>query len=202
MLGTNTYTKPQLITILNTPVGSGNNADASLILAYQLIPAKLSIAAGATPALHVTDSIAAADALIGSSIIPMHKKPNTPLGQRMTSVASFLASFNNGSMTTGCGALRLEGEAQEIPSDFVLMPNVPNPFSNVTTVRYVLPVDCNVHLAVYNYVGQQVAMLANEMQQAGLKSVDFDGSRLPAGIYFCRMQTGDFVATTKLVLMK
>ena len=204
MLGTNSYTKPQLITILNTPVGSGNNADASLILAYQLIPAKLNIAAGAVAPASVTTAIANGDALIGSSIIPMRKKPNTPLGQQMVAVATVLENFNNGAMTTRCGALRLASndDASDISSQFSLKQNFPNPFSETTVINYVLPEDSYVHLTVYNFIGETVATLAYGMQKAGIRSVEFNGSQLPSGIYFCRMQSGDFSATTKLLLAK
>ena len=80
MLGSQTYTKTELLTILNTPTGSGTKADASLILADQLIAAKLNIANGAdgTP---VTSTITNADFLLSgfNGKLPYHVKPSSPL---------------------------------------------------------------------------------------------------------------------------
>ena len=87
------------------PIGNGNNADAGLIMADQLIAAKLSVANGSPTVQHVADSIAAADALIGGNTIPMKVKSNTVLGKKMISLATFLANYNNGAMTTGCNTV-------------------------------------------------------------------------------------------------
>jgi hypothetical protein len=103
MLGSQTYTKTELLTILNTPVGNGNKADASLILADQLIAAKLNIANGAdgTP---VTSTITNADSLLSgfNGILPYNVKPSTPTGQAMVNDASVLSNFNNGLLTPSC----------------------------------------------------------------------------------------------------
>ena len=103
-LGSQTYTKTQLLTILRTPTGTGPKADASLILANQLIAAKLNIANGAngTP---VNSTIADADAVLSlyTGMLPYRVRPNTTNGQRMVNDASVLANYNNGLLTTGCG---------------------------------------------------------------------------------------------------
>ena len=103
-LGSQSYIKPQLLTILNTPVGSGKNADASLILAYQLIAAKLNIANGADGA-PVTGTIIDADSLLSGygGALPYHVKPSTPTGHAMVNDAAILESFNKGFLTPGCG---------------------------------------------------------------------------------------------------
>ena len=102
LLGTQSYTKAQLLVILNTQIGSGPKADASLILAQQLIAAKLNVANGAAIPSPVPDSIAAADILIGNNRIPMKVKPNTPLGQRMVNNAAYLETYNKGLLTAAC----------------------------------------------------------------------------------------------------
>jgi hypothetical protein len=211
LLGTISYTQSQLITIFNTAVGTGNNADASLILAKQLIAAKLSIAAGTTAINHVADSIAAADVLIGSNHIPMKVKPNTPLGKKMTSLALFLESFNNGAMTTGCSVpatkaneqLIVENEIQ-IPKDLVLEQNHPNPFNGSTTIRYALPGNETYHvsLKVYDMMGKEIKTIVNDAENAGWKTVSFDASNLSAGIYFYRLTANSFTETKKMVLVK
>ncbi|MEJ2196804.1 MAG: hypothetical protein P8X73_18365 [Ignavibacteriaceae bacterium] len=93
MLGTQSYTQAELVDILNTPVGRGMNADASLILANQLIASKLNIANGAEASQEVQDAIASADELIGSETIPMGVQPRSTQGKQMTNVAGFLTKL-------------------------------------------------------------------------------------------------------------
>ena len=103
MLGSQAYTKAELLTILRTPIGKGTKADASLILADQLIAAKLNIANGAngTP---VTSTIADADAVLSlyPGKLPYRVRTNTTNGQRMVNDATTLESYNSGLLTTGC----------------------------------------------------------------------------------------------------
>jgi hypothetical protein len=100
MLGSQTYTKTELLNILRTPI----KGDASLILAHQLIAAKLNIANGAdgTP---VTSTIADADAVLSlyTGKLPYRVRPNTTNGQRMVNDGATLDSYNNGNLTPGCG---------------------------------------------------------------------------------------------------
>jgi hypothetical protein len=89
-----------------------------------------------------------------------------------------------------------------IPTRYGLEQNYPNPFNPATTIRYALPHRSQVLLAVFNTLGQQVATLVQGQQEAGAYDVKFDGSILASGVYFCRIQAGDYVATKKLLLMK
>ena len=102
VLGGKTYTKTQLLKILMTPIGSGPKADASLILADQLIAAKLSIANG-TDGTPVTSTIMNADSLLTGHPVGSHVKPSSSTGQAMINDANVLDNFNNGLLTLGCG---------------------------------------------------------------------------------------------------
>jgi hypothetical protein len=93
-------------------------------------------------------------------------------------------------------------EEKGIPTDFALQQNYPNPFNPSTTIQYGLPHASFVTLTVYNSVGQQVAQLVNEQQQAGYHDIVFRGDGLASGVYFCRLQAGDFVQTKKLMLLR
>jgi hypothetical protein len=95
----------------------------------------------------------------------------------------------------------IEGN-QLVPKLFVLDQNYPNPFNPSTTIRYVLPQRSHVTLAVFNTLGQQVAVLQNGEQEAGYHEVKFDGSGLSSGVYFYRIQAGSFVETRKLLLIR
>jgi hypothetical protein len=93
------------------------------------------------------------------------------------------------------------------PAAFKLHQNCPNPFNPTTEITYDLPVDCHVTLEVYNVIGQRVATLVNEFQEAGNKVVRWDsrdakGLAETSGIYFYRLQAGDFTAVKKMVLLK
>jgi hypothetical protein len=89
-----------------------------------------------------------------------------------------------------------------LPAMFSLHQNYPNPFNPSTTLRYALPQTAFVTLTVYNTLGQQVAQLVNEQQQAGYHDAVFNANELASGVYFYKLQAGDFVQTKKLLLLK
>ena len=97
----------------------------------------------------------------------------------------------------------------EIPAEFALQQNYPNPFNPVTVIAYELPVNSHVKLSVYNVIGYLVATLKNGVENAGYKSVEFNGSALPSGMYFYKIEATStsapgksFSVVRKLVLLK
>ena len=93
-----------------------------------------------------------------------------------------------------------EGEA--VPLRYSLDQNYPNPFNPSTMISYALPRQSHVKLVVYSILGQEVAMLVNEEQQPGHYRIRFDATRLATGTYICRIQSGDFVKSMKLLLVR
>ena len=91
---------------------------------------------------------------------------------------------------------------EELPSEFALEQNFPNPFNPFTVILYSLPVMSPVTLKVYNVLGQDVATLVNESRQPGSYEVEWNARGLSSGVYFYRLQAGEFVETRKLVLIK
>ena len=89
-----------------------------------------------------------------------------------------------------------------LPSDFKLYQNYPNPFNPTTTIRYELPRASHVSLRVYNILGQEVAVLVDDVQGAGVKSVIWNASKMSSGVYFYRLQAGTFFAVQKMALIK
>jgi autotransporter-associated beta strand protein len=87
-------------------------------------------------------------------------------------------------------------------SKFSLEQNYPNPFNPVTKISYTIPQRSNVKLRVYNMLAQLEAELVNESQEAGHYQVVFNGSNLPSGTYFYKLEAGKFVEVKKFLLVK
>jgi hypothetical protein len=85
---------------------------------------------------------------------------------------------------------------------FLLNDNYPNPFNPRTTISYQLSSDCNIELSIFNLNGRKVATLIHDHQSAGYYSVNWSASAFPSGIYLYRLDTGDYVETKKMVLLK
>ncbi|MEM3170613.1 MAG: S8 family serine peptidase [Candidatus Nitrosotenuis sp.] len=101
-------------------------------------------------------------------------------------------------------AERLGGE---LPNKFELHQNYPNPFNPATTIRYSLPKNTKVTLAVYNILGQEIATLVDEDQKAGRYQVTWSGRNyashfVNSGIYIYRLEAGEFVETKKMLLLR
>ena len=69
-------------------------------------------------------------------------------------------------------------------------------------IRFALPATSNVRLTVFNVIGQEIAVLAEGMHSAGVHTVTFDASQLPAGVYFYRLEAGSFSDIRKMLLLK
>jgi photosystem II stability/assembly factor-like uncharacterized protein len=93
-------------------------------------------------------------------------------------------------------------ENQQLPSGFDLKQNYPNPFNPTTTIEFQIPERSFVKLTVFNALGQEVAVLVNEEKQAGIHRIQFNGSNLPTGVYFYRLETPKFIETKKMILVK
>ncbi len=93
-------------------------------------------------------------------------------------------------------------EENTSPKEFLLSQNYPNPFNPLTVISYQLPISGYVTLKLYNVLGEEVATRVDEFQEAGYKSVRWEASELPDGIYLCRLTAGSYSAAIKLVYMK
>jgi len=97
--------------------------------------------------------------------------------------------------------------ASRLPKTFALFQNIPNPFGGNTVIKYALPKDVDVELTIYNIAGQKVRTLVNGHEQAGYRTVKWDGRddagrRVAPGVYFYKLKAGKFEATKKLTLVR
>lgn len=143
----------------------------------------------ATGAAVMSDGTYAAAGTIGQDVI------GRSTGVTYASAAGF---WGDGGVILDVKSSTMQG----MPMVYTLEQNYPNPFNPSTTIRYSLPHRSPVSLTVYNTLGQQVASLVQGQQEAGAYEVKFDGSNLASGVYFYRLQAGNYVATKKLLLMK
>jgi hypothetical protein len=96
----------------------------------------------------------------------------------------------------------VEEKKSEFPQDFILEQNYPNPFNPSTTISYSLQHSGLVQLKVYDMLGREVASLVNEEQSIGNYEIKFSASNLTSGIYFYKLQSGNFTETKKLILLR
>ena len=90
----------------------------------------------------------------------------------------------------------------EIPGEYALYSNYPNPFNPSTIIRYALPKESYVSLNVYNILGEEVFKLTDGINSAGYHEIEFDANKLSSGIYIYRIRAGEFIQTKKMILMK
>ena len=104
--------------------------------------------------------------------------------------------------TTGGVLTNFSNISSEIPEKFSLSQNYPNPFNPRTVISYELRVTSFAKLIVYDVLGNEVATLVNDKQSAGTYSVEFDGSGFASGVYFYKLEAGEFSETKRMVLLK
>lgn len=91
---------------------------------------------------------------------------------------------------------------EAVPTEYALAQNFPNPFNPTTRIKYQLPTAGRVTLKVFDVLGKEVVTLVDEIEEAGYKSVVFDAARISTGVYFYRLQVGNYVETRKLMILK
>ncbi len=89
-----------------------------------------------------------------------------------------------------------------LPAEYKLEQNHPNPFNPTTTISYALPEGGNVIIKIYDINGNEIKTLINKAQNAGYYNVTFDASNLSSGLYFYSIISGNFIATKKMMLLK
>jgi len=101
----------------------------------------------------------------------------------------------------------LRSNYENMPNQYLLHQNYPNPFNPITTLRYNVPEKILVSISIFDISGNPIKMLVNEVKNAGFYSarwgaINDNGQPVSAGVYFYKIQAGNFVDTKKMILIK
>ena len=91
---------------------------------------------------------------------------------------------------------------KQVPGKFSLYQNFPNPFNPTTSIKFDIPKESIVKITIFDALGRETAVPVNESLKAGSYSVDFDASRLASGIYYYKIEAGNYIESKKMVLLK
>ncbi len=100
------------------------------------------------------------------------------------------------------GPVGVSNNTSGIPENFELMQNYPNPFNPVTKISYAIPQSAFVTLKIYDVLGKEVTRLVDENKVAGYYDVEFNASNFASGIYFYKIEAGNFTQTRRMMLIK
>jgi len=118
---------------------------------------------------------------------------------------------SNGGISKSLGPIGIIPISSEVPKAFNLSQNYPNPFNPSTQIKFSVPLlllggasrsDGVVALKIYNALGQEVATLVNQKLQPGVYSVEWNSSDFTSGVYFYKMEAGEYESTRKMILLK
>ena len=93
-------------------------------------------------------------------------------------------------------------EEEGIPTEYSISQNYPNPFNPTTKIKFALPKTALTKIIIYDLIGREVQTLINKELEAGYHEISIDANNLTSGVYFYRVQSGDFIQTKKMILMK
>jgi len=124
-------------------------------------------------------------------------------GNGVWTAESFASNIDYGSRNVSSGI----EDTPQVPTDFFVSQNYPNPFNPTTLITFGLPKDGNIRVEVYNLLGQRVRTLLQGQEKAGYKTVKWDGKDdagkgVSSGIYFYKVEAGNFHETKKMTLLR
>jgi hypothetical protein len=127
-------------------------------------------------------------------------------------LAKDIAETINNAMRVSAGVIPLNtpnisykpetGGDEELPTSFELSQNYPNPFNGQTTIQFELPTASHVIIEVYDILGRRIATILDEDRPAGCHQITWNAGNQSSGMYFYKIQAGDFTETRKMLLMK
>ncbi len=113
-------------------------------------------------------------------------------------ILSDMGAYGGGDSVT----IGIDNFVDLLPERLTLLQNHPNPFNSFTTIHYSLPEPSDVHIEIFDLLGQRVDVLFDGYKPAGLHSLDWNADDFPSGVYFTRLKSGDKSQNIKMVLLK
>jgi hypothetical protein len=113
-----------------------------------------------------------------------------------------LGTFAVGKFKNVADIVGVERNEKGVPTQFSLSQNYPNPFNPTTTIQYSVLSTQYISLKVYDVIGRELSILVSEVKPPGTYTVEWDAHGLASGIYFYRLEAGQFTETRKLVLLR
>ncbi|KXK43987.1 MAG: FG-GAP repeat protein [Chlorobi bacterium OLB5] len=133
----------------------------------------------------------------GSAEVTLPNIENTQARIKVEAIDNIFFDISNANFTI-TSSIGINNNQTGTPVEFSLSQNFPNPFNPVTILSFGLPKKSAVTLKVYDVLGRETATLINnELRTEGYYNVEFDASMLPSGIYYYRIEAGDFTDTKK-----
>jgi hypothetical protein len=123
----------------------------------------------------------------------------SPVGEAISTNHIVFSGFLDGGITI---TVVEENKILVNPDNFKLCQNYPNPFNPETTIEFWVKEPCNVVLKLYDLLGQEVTRLINKQSQPGKYQFKFIANGLPSGVYFYRIDMGNYRAVRKMVLLE
>ena len=149
---------------------------------------------------HLQDSISCGDGTYSQLIDagnPQYTDSLIDCEWGLGSIASDIGAYGGGAMLTAVGS-----SPSEVPSDYFITKNYPNPFNAATTIEYSLPEASPVRIDIYDELGRQVRSLTESNQSAGMHRITWNAADYASGMYFYNIQAGKFKETRKIILLK
>ncbi len=134
---------------------------------------------------------------------------NTPLTENLYEIyfpnenTGYVACWSGKILKTTNGGLTYAGQTgSEVPKNFELGQNFPNPFNPSTVIRFKVAGNSNVSIKIFDINGKEVQTLVNERMNAGSYEVNFTADGLGSGVYYYKMETGSFSETKRMMYLK
>jgi hypothetical protein len=93
-------------------------------------------------------------------------------------------------------------EEKGLPAEYSISQNFPNPFNPSTTIKFALPRAALTKITIYDLLGREIEIIVNKEMEAGYHKVNFDAGYLQSGVYFYKIQSGNYIQTKKMILIK
>jgi photosystem II stability/assembly factor-like uncharacterized protein len=104
--------------------------------------------------------------------------------------------------TNGGNTIGVHQLSNEIPTNYLVSQNHPNPFNPKTNINFDITEKDNVKLTIFDVLGREITILVNQQLQPGSYKVDWDASNYPSGVYFYKLEAGEFIQSKKMILIK